>query len=731
MKALVLRPSAAHPAVRLPARLPWFGPLLFPVLLAMPFPALAAADAAAPPEAPVVLDTVVVEASPFGRTEDELVHPVDVLAGEELERHRRGTLGDLLGERPGVANASFGPGVGRPVIRGQGGPRVQILDNGLSTMDASTLSPDHAVALDPMNAEQVEIIKGPATLIYGGGASAGLVNVVDDRLPEELSPGLRLRGNLSYGENADERNAGLRLRHGGRAWQLGASTARRQAGDFSIPGFAEREPPAAETHSGLLDNSAVDTRSYGASAARIGERGMAGAALTRFETTYGVPGHAHEGEQGEEAAEGGVHIELEQTRLDLRGLRRQPLPGFDRLETRIGMNDYTHREVEADGAVGSTFDVAEQELRAQLTHLPLAGWKGVAGVQLRHRDLDAAGEEAFAPPVRTRAGGLFVVEERPFGEHRLELGARLDRTEHRPEAFPPGTAAPAVAARGFSAYSLAAGGVFMLGEHLHLRLNAQRAQRAPAPEELYAFGPHAATASFERGAANLRAETANNLELALGRDHSRWTWELGAYINRIDDYVFQQEVDAGLNADGSGSPAQDGQADRVDETGAFDPQGELLLVDQVQRGAEFRGYEAESSFRLVDAGPWRLQLRAFGDSVRAELDSGASLPRIAPARLGLGVDARYGGLRAALGYTHAAAQDRVAALETPTPAYELVSADLSYTRQAGAVRTTVYLQGRNLTDEEVRLSTSLLKDIAPLPGRALFAGLRFDFEPGD
>jgi iron complex outermembrane receptor protein len=691
-------------------------------LAAAAFPLIAAAES---PEATVELAPVQVQASPLGQTADELVHPVDVLSGAELQRRQRGTIGDVLADRPGVSNANFGPGVGRPVLRGQGGGRVQVLENGIGSMDASTISADHAVASDPLNADQVEVIKGPATLIYGGGASAGVVNIVDDRLPDTVTPGLQLRSDLSYGDNGDERNGALKARYGTSALQLGAQYARRKANDFSIPGFAERQTEGEDGHEhegeepafGTLANSSLDTESYGASAAWAGERGMFGAALSRYETNYGIPGHAHEHEheegEGEEAhSHEGIRIDLEQTRLDLRGVLNSPLPGFEKLEARAGVNDYEHREVSSEGEVHTTFKVREFDSRVQLRHRPLAGWTGVAGLHLGNRDFEAIGEEAFVPPVETQGLGLFVVENREIGPHLLELGARVDRSSHEPDG--------GLADRDYTPLSLSAGINFLVAEHLHLRFNAQRAQRAPSAEELYAGGPHLATLAYERGNLDLGKETANNLDLSLSRDQGRWTWELGAFYNRINDYIFLREVD------GDG----DGEADRVDETGTVQADGELLLVDYRQQDAEFYGAEASAGYKLIVDGPFKLNLKAFGDTVRGQLkDDGGNLPRITPTRLGIGAEGSYGPFDGSLRYMRSQKQDRTAALETPTPGYDLLSADLAYTLESGSTSTTFYLQGRNLLDEKIRLSTSFLKDVAPLPGRSLFAGVRVDFQP--
>ena len=703
-------------------------------------PAAMAASAPAATDETARLPTITVRTGLFRQSADELVHPVDIVTGDELESRRRGTLGEVLEHRPGIANGSFGPGAGRPIIRGQGGPRVQVLDNGISTMDASSISPDHAVAVDPLNADRVEIIKGPATLIYGGAASAGVVNVIDDRLPDTVTPGFRLKGDGSYGDNGHETNTAFRARYGVGPLQFGGNYARRDANDFEIPGDATRvaadggEPaPDAAGHRNVLENSALSSESYGGGLTWVGRRGSLGGVISRFETDYGIPGSAHahdpeaEAEPATEAEHGdeGVRIQLEQTRVDLRGMLHDPLPGFERLETRIGLNDYRHQEVEPDGGIGTTFDVQEHEGRVELAHLPVAGWAGVVGLQVRDRAFEAVGDEAFVPPVDTRGVGLFWVEGRDVGAHRLELGARVDRIRHQPQDGGNPN-------RDFTPVSLSAGVNLLLAEHLHLRLNAQRAQRAPAAEALYAFGPHLATRAFERGNQNLDPETANNLDVSLALDQGRWTWEAGVFYNRINDYIFLREADLGLNADGSGAPTSDRVADRVNDAGIFDPDGELLLLDMAQRNAEFYGAELSSRFRVIEQGPLRLSLRGFADTVRGKLkgDGSQNLPRITPSRFGMTADAHYQRLSGSLGYTRVFAQDRLAPLETHTPGHDLLSADLHYRLHVGpAGSATVYLQGRNLLDETQRLATSFLKDVAPQPGRSLFVGLRFDFQP--
>ncbi len=686
------------------------------------------------------IDTIIVEADPFGRSADEMLQPVDVISGDELDQKRRGSIGEVLENEPGISTSDFGPAVGRPIIRGQSGGRVSVLYNGVGAMDVSVLSSDHAVTIDPAHAEVVEIIKGPAALLYGSGASAGVVNLVDDRMARELIDGARVEGEVSYGDNADELGSHAHLRYGVGKFVFGADYAGRNADDFEIPGAAETEH-AHEEHeheeegheeegheqaSGVLENSDLRTESYGVNAAWIGEHSTLNAALTMYDSNYGVPGHAHgheeeegehEGEEHEEEAHehgeaGGVRIDMEQTRLDLRGQWLTPFSGFEKAEVRLGVNDYEHVEIEPSGEPGTVFENDELETRVELVHEPIAAWRGVLGTQIISRDFSAVGEEAFVPPVETLSAGLFLVEERPMSWGRLEAGLRVEQVDHQPDNG--GVDAD------FTPISASAGVIVDLGELHHLRFNFTRAQRAPNAEELYADGPHLATSTFERGNLELDEETANNIEIGVDRHGPRWRWSANVYFNRIDDFVFLQNADENL----------DGMADRVDEEGELlleESEEALFLVDATQADAEFYGFELETVYRLLD-GPVKLDGRLFADSVRGELVDGGNLPRITPARFGGGLDVAIGAVSGAISLTRVQQQDRLAQLETETEGFELLSAYLSWQPQlANQWDTRFFLQGRNLLDEEARRHSSFVKDIAPLPGVSVIAGVKLSF----
>lgn len=674
------------------------------VLAAVSFPAAARADDAdtGDDDAPA---EIIVTASPLGRTSDELVQPVDVLSGEDLDRARRGTLGETLEGQPGVSTTDFGAGAGRPVIRGLAGPRVEMLENGLSAMDVSDLSPDHNVTIAPAQARQIEILKGPASLLYGNSAAGGVVNVDNGRLPTEVEEGLHGAVDGYYGTNGDEGSFSGEVNYGSGPHMLHADYGFREAEDYDIPGYAGVDHTGSHD---TLDNSQLRAQSGGASYSYIDGGGdVFGFSANRFVTNYGLP------------VEESAFIQMHQTRLDTQIILREPLAWLESLKLRAGSSLYDHTEFEAKGEAGTIFHNQQYQGRLEAVHLPFLGFRGVIGAQFNWRDFSALGEEAYVPPVYSRQTGLFFLEERPYSLGKLEFGARIERDTNTPGG--------GYVDRDYTPFSASLGSIFNVGEHSHLKLYATHAERSPVPEELYAFGPHGATATFERGNIDAQKESSNNLELGFDHHQGRWQLEASVYYNRINHYLYLSEVDQGLNADGSGTADADGVADRVDEEGNFDPDSEILLVDYRQADAELYGFEAELHYAILQDGPFKLRSRLFSDYVRARLVDGDDLPRIPPLRVGLGFDGSYGRYDGSISYTRSDRQDRTAALETETAGNNLLDADLSYkfyVAADGEHSASVYLRGHNLLDDDIRRSTSFIKDEVPAPGRSVYLGLR-------
>ena len=641
-----------------------------------------------------VLTPVVVTATPFeNRGELDIAQPVSVLRGDDLRRKREASLGDTLSRELGVASSSFGPGAGRPIIRGLDGPRIRVLENGIGTLDISSISPDHAVTTESLNASQIEILRGPATLLYGSGASGGVVNVVNNRIPSQLfkSPkgDFEVRGNTATEERTGAFNAAGSMRQ--MSWSIGGF--RRKTDDYHIPGRANESDPASPK--GIVENSAVNSGGLSGGASFVGERGFLGGSVAHLESKYGIPSPE------------GARIDLKQTRYDFSGELDKPVAGFEKLKVRMGYNDYKHAEIERTGDIATQFKNQALESRAELLHEPLANWKGVIGVQFRDRHFSALGEETVVPVTKSHSVGVFLVEERNWNRWRLELGGRGEYAVQDPKDNLP--------SRSFGLYNASAGVVWKFMEGYGLGLTAIRGQRAPSTEELYIKGAHRGTATFQTGDSNLSSETTSNIDLALRKTTGAVTWKVNAFHNWISNYIFVRSADV----NGDGVP------DRADDTGALDPNGEFLVQNFTQGGARFYGAEAEAIFTVK---PGEIDLRLFTDYVRGKLDNGGNVPRLTPLRFGVEFNHRTGPWTSNISATRVMRQNHVAELESSTPGYTLVNVEVSYRiKQTRSNGIKIFLQGRNLLNEEMRVHTSFLKDFAPLPGRALVAGLRGEF----
>lgn len=662
-------------------------------------------DAAATAVDPAEVETITVTSDPFSRTTDRLIQPAEILDGEELARRRGASLGETLEHELGVSSTDFGRGAGRPVIRGQAGPRVLMLENGMASMDASEVSADHEVSIDPAHAEQVEILKGPATLFYGSSASAGVVNVVNGRLPARVREGVETRLGGNSGSNGDERAVSGSVGYGIGSTQLHLDAAWLDADDYDIPGHSAVD---GSGRSGTLGNSAVEKTSGSLSAAQFWTRGALAASYGRFESVYGLP------------VDETAFIDLEQDRYDIEARLRAPVDGLESVRLRLAHGRYEHTEFEAPGEAGTVFRNAQDEGRVEFVHATFAGFKGVLGVQRRDRAFQAIGDEAFLPSTDTRSLGLFLVEQTPLSFGSFELGLRSDREVVRPREG-------ALRERVFNPVALSGGVLVELDAHHHLKFYGTRAQRAPVTEELYSFGPHLATGSFERGNDAFGLETASNVEVSLDRHGDALSWRLNLYAQRIADYLYQREVDAGLDADGAGTGGADGVADRVDADGVSDPAGELLLVDYDAGDARFWGAEGELGYAWNQRGT-EMRAQVSGDLARGRISGGGDLPRITPARLGAGLHAHRGPWSGGLDLTQVMRQDRIASLETDTAGYAMLAADLNYGLTLPGGTLALFLRGRNLLDEEARRHTSFIKDAAPLPGVSVLAGFEWRIE---
>jgi iron complex outermembrane recepter protein len=730
------------------------------VSTALAAPALSApafADAALQQRGDAALDRVIVTAGPLGRRfVDEMIQPVSVLHGAELERRMAGSLGEMLDGMAGVSNADFGPGVGRPVIRGQQGSRVMILDDGLPVADISGEGVDHAVAVDARGASQIEVFRGPSTLMFGSGAAGGVVNVRSQRFLPNFAASPFLEVDASYSGNGDDRQLDLSGEvQLSETLALRASGGVRRTSDFSINGFQEIDQTAG--FRGRLQNSEMETNNASLTGIVSDAWGFAALSLSYWDTDYGKPEVFDP-----TGVRGGGSDEFERltadyVRLDVRSEINQPLPGFSLARFGAAWTRYeqaeTGFEFDSTGAldeieVEGLFENTEYELRADFLHNPMAGWEGVIGLQYTNRDFFADIPEDddvgfYVRPNLTRTFAAYVIEERQFGPAVIELGARVEHVHSESERAPTGEVPgitladgsflPQIAQLGDrddTAISLSAATIIELDDAHHVRFGVTRAQRAPSPEQRYAFGRHAAAGTFEIGDPDLNTETYLNFEASFERHTGPLRFDLTAFYNRADDFIYLVSED-----DGTGNPVF------VNDIGNREGEGAAAgclpgdggpcrlrnqLVFNLQGDAHFYGAELGGSWEAVQ-GDTPLTFHFVADYVRGSLRDGGDLPRISPWRYGLGASTQIGDLSLRADYLRVNAQNRVAEAESTTSGYNLVSLDASYDLPFDGVNASVYLKGRNLLDEAGRRHTSFFKDEAPIIGRAFYVGVRARF----
>ena len=688
-------------------------------------PALLAAPAfAADDPQPTDVEQLVVTAAPYAVSIESATTSVEVVGQEELQRAPALGLGDVLEGMPGLRSTFYGPGASRPVIRGLSGPRVLILQNGVGLVDASSLSPDHAVASEPGEASRIEVLRGPSTLAYGGSAIGGVVNVIDDRVPSKPAQGgLEGRVALSGGTADDSHSLTAALKAGSGPWVVALDAVTRDSGDYEVPvapvsGRLAAAQGVTPLNERVVRNSDVSLDAYGIGVSYVGDDGYIGASVKRTETQYGVP-YAQIIQVGPPPAEGPVYIDLQQTRWDLRGEHRVDFGPFDKARFSVGYADYEHAEIEvATGDVGTRFLSDGVEGRFELVQRETDGWKGAVGVQALTRSLEAIGDEAFIPPVEIEEVGGFVLQRLDRDAWGVEGGFRIDRRTITADLAGRPTSGAASSygldwatardSQDFTNASASLAAFWRPAEDWFLSLAVAGNSRAPTELELYADGPHAGTGSYEVGDPGLDPERVISLEGTI-----RWTAgdtraELHLYTARYNGFI--QDVPTG---------------DLVDDTGTIDPAGELPVFRFIQSDATFSGFELEATHQIWRDGDRSLSFEGMIDHVRGTTDAGppARIPSwSASARL-LG---EWGRFDWTAEVRRVGGQDRVAAFELPTDGYTLVGLQVGW-QPFQAHDLKLFVDGRNLTDEEAREHTSFLKDIAPLPGRSLRAGVTWAF----
>lgn len=657
------------------------------------------------------VEEIIVTASPIGARRFDILQGTSSLSGEALDRVQSTTLGEALDKLPGLAQTGFGAGASRPIIRGQGGDRIRILSGGIGSIDASTTSPDHAPALDLATAKRVEVVRGPATLLYGNNAVGGVINVLDGRIPiAQPKDGVDGFARIGIGTNANERSlaSGVDARLNG-PFILHLDGFYRQTDDYKTPGFLEskilreeedHEHEEEEEAKGRVDNSDLTQKGATGGLSYLADWGFFGVSASRFDSNYGISAghsheehHEHEHEEGEEhGEEGPVRIDLGQTRLDLMGEVNQPYGIFETTKVRFGWADYKHTELEG-GAPGTQFLNKGWEGRVEMVQRTIGNLSGAVGVQASSRDFQAIGEEAFVPPSDTDQMGVFTLQRLDLSPFALEGGVRLERQTVQ--------ASSADFDRDFTTLSLSAGASRQLGDGWMTGISLSRTERAPNAEELLSDGAHLATSTYERGDGTLGKETGLGVEATLKKTGGPVSGTVNLFLTDYDKYIYERL------------------------TGA--EEDDLPVAQFSATDARFWGFEVEAETTLLRNDQVTVTLDGGVDYVRAtDRDNNTPLPRIPAlsARAGLGfelasVAARFEGV-----WTDK--QKRTAALELPTDSSMVFNASMDW-HPFPDQDITMLLELRNLTNEEVRLATSFLKDVLPQPGRDFRVSLRAGF----
>lgn len=670
--------------------------------------------------------TIIVTAK--GLRQFDLLAGTSVIEGAQLDANLDGQLGEVLASVPGVSASGFAPGASRPVLRGFSGERVKVLVDGIGAIDVSNTSADHAVSIDPLTAESIEVLRGPAVLLYGSQAIGGAVNVIDKRIPRRIpAEAVHIDAIVRADtvSNLREGGASIDVPMGG-GFVGHADGSWRKTDDLKVPGYliapqlrgqllAEANEEEEEGHAdeaeelrelalarGSLANSGTETWTANAGVAFFRGESNLGVSVGVYDTYYGVPirpgaGHAHgeeEGEAEEDHAEETVNIGLRQYRGDLRGSLDLGDGFFDRLDTRVGYSDYTHTEFE-NGEVGTTFDVQGIEARAELVQKPQGAWRGSLGTQYYFRDFLAQGAEAYIAPNRTEQLSAFALQEYGDGPFQVEGALRYEKT--RVDSVPLGLE------RDFGAISGALGLAYenQGADVLRAGINLSRVARAPSAEELYSNGPHIATQAYEVGDPDLAIERAWGAEAFIRGQKGSLDFSLAAYRNWFDDYIYLSET--GAEEDG------------------------LPVFVHLQQDATYTGAEGEIGWTFFDTGSITFHTDLRGEYVRAKLADGSNVPRIPPLSLTAALEAAGSSWKLRGEVEHYAAQNNIAGFETETDGFTMINAIATWKPLAADPSLSVIVKAENIFDVTGRRHTSFTKDFVPMPGRNISITARMSF----
>ena len=711
-----------------------------------------AIPSSSPTPTPVSSPGATSETAPIVVTGGEILSSTDtaqtvtVLNGDALKQKAEATLGDTLSTEPGVAGSGFTAGASRPVIRGLADNRVRVLNNGTEVFDVSNLSPDHAPSVSTLLSESVEVVRGPATVLFGSGAIGGVVNVVDNRIPVEAPPD-RIGGEIDgrYDSVDTERSGAGEVDialtpH--LVFHIDGSV--QHLDDRDIPGFAlvpgiqaTLTPEQLANNGfggnpfGFVPNTFVKTEDFGVGASWVWDKGYFGASYSEFWSNYGVPDDPEVDNPDEPPPR--VTLDVNKKQANVRSSIADPFSGISTLNFKFVYTDYVHTELENE-EVGSTFSTSGVDTRLELVHKPIGPFTGSIGGQLFVKDLSILGADAFLQPTRAVEGAVFIFEETQFGPLTLQVGGRVEHDTVNIDSSDPDLTAltsPNQKHQDFTPLSVAVGAIYHFAKDWELTFDGTVSQRAPTGEELFARGPHDATFQFLVGDPNLGVETSRGIDMSLRKKTGVITGTISGFYTNFQGYI--------------------------DFTPTADFEDDLRVFVYTPKNVRFFGGEGQVDFHLLPlsvtqiadttsndpksvknvitgedttptSNPRDLYLRLQSDYVQAEdLDTGMPLPRITPLRYSVSLNYQGKDWTANIEGRRVAAQNRVAEFETPTAGYTFLNASVGYNFRVGPTLNNVYLQGVNLTNEEGRDHLSFLKEVLPLPGRNIIVGLRTTF----
>ena len=642
-----------------------------------------------------------------------------ILAGDELQNKLSGTLGATLANELGVAATGYGAGASRPVIRGLEGARVQILQNGLSAGDVSSISADHAVATPMQNTHQIEILRGASALLYGSSSSGGLVNVVNDRIVTSMPDSISGAVNTSYETVNQGKTANIELDAPAGPLALHVDSTISNSNNYRIPGFAEQNgsnanwsinpgQPVNIPYSGKLPFSYSNQNNLGVGASYLHSDGYTGVSLERMNHNYGIP-----------TAEGGF-IQQSQNRYDFAHQTNEPFSGFSYIKVSAANTNYQHTEFSSNGIASTQWNNIATEGRIELAHKEILGNKGTFGLQAVGSSLNATdlstNNYAIVPQTKSNSTAIVWVEEGRYGALRTSLGARYSNASQNPNSgtqfpsagsqdfVPTSYNPPTLQNRQFNLMSYSLGGLMDLVRGYGIGLSYTVSQRAPTAQELYSYGPHDSTATVDIGNSSLSTETSHNVEINFQKTLGLIRGKASLYQNQFSNYIYGFYT---------GSYSQ--------------TNNNFSVVQATQANAYIRGAEAELGYNWNEVG---FGGRLFGGVSQGSFNAGGNLPLQPAPRLGFELAHQRNGWLTSASYTYSYQQNRLASWEIgPTPSYNLLNANLSYTERIGKINWTGYMALKNLLNEDIRYATSpmAVRLYAPQPGRSLIVGVRAAF----